>query len=357
MKRKSINRALSVLIILVFGASAVSAQVRGSGSVVKQEREVGDFHGVVVKSGIDLTVKQGSQPALVIETDDNLQEYIISEVKEGILYVYVRKNSQITRSNAMDAHVTVKDLEKISASGGGDVESLTMINTGEISIDLSGGGDLSFKLTANRALCELSGGGNASLEGSIREYKASLSGGGDLDLEGEIGMIDIELSGGGDAMISTEGKTSGIVADMSGGGNLNMETDCENLKISSGGGGNVTLEAGENVENAGIKMVGGGDLIMKIRVTECMISVGGGGDAALSGSAEKFYAEMKSGGDLSADEFKVQAAKITLTGGSDARIYVEQELKLDGSGGSDVYLSGDPHIDANLTGGSKLHRK
>ncbi|MFC2099173.1 GIN domain-containing protein, partial [Bacteroidota bacterium] len=89
----------------------------------------------------------------------------------------------------------------------------------------------------------------------------------------------------------------------------------------------------------------------------CMISVGGGGDASLSGSAEKFYGEMKSGGDLSASDFMVQAAKLNLTGGSDARVHVEQELKVDASGGSQVYVSGDPHIDANLSGGSKVHKK
>ena len=335
MKRKTLNRTITVSLILLITASTGFAQVIGRGDVVKQDRDVENFNGVSVQSGIDLTVKQGTQQSLVIEADDNIQEYIISEVKEGILYVYVKKNTSIRQSHAMDAHVTVTEIKKISASGGGDVESLSMINADEISISISGGGDLSFELTADRATCSMSGGGDVAFEGSIKAFKASLSGGGDIALEGEIGMLDINLSGGGD---------------------LVMELDCENIKISSSGGGDVTLDAGENVAKAGINISGGGDLAMDIKAVECMISVGGGGDASLSGSAEKFYGEMKSGGDLSASEFMVQAAKLNLTGGSDAKVHVEQELKVDASGGSQVYVSGDPHIEANLTGGSKVHK-
>ena len=86
------------------------------------------------------------------------------------------------------------------------------------------------------------------------------------------------------------------------------------------------------------------------------ISVTGGGDASLKGTANKFAGEIKSGGDLDAPDFRIKAAKIELSGGSDARINVEEELLLKASGGSQIHLKGDPHVDANLTGGSKLHR-
>jgi hypothetical protein len=41
---------------------------------------------------------------------------------------------------------------------------------------------------------------------------------------------------------------------------------------------------------------------------------------------------------------------IDLSGGGDARIHVEKELTVNASGGSQIYLSGDPHVDANLSG-------
>ena len=104
-------------------------------------------------------------------------------------------------------------------------------------------------------------------------------------------------------------------------------------------------------------MGGGGDLSMDLQASDCMITIGGGGDAHLKGAAEKFYGEIKSGGDLDASAFRIQAAKLDLTGGSDATINVEKELILNSSGGGQIYLNGDPQVEANLKGGSKLHRK
>ena len=55
-------------------------------------------------------------------------------------------------------------------------------------------------------------------------------------------------------------------------------------------------------------------------------------------------------------KFLSQDAVLKLTGGSDAKVLVENELKIDASGGSQIYVDGDPHIDANLSGGSKVHQ-
>ena len=96
---------------------------------------------------------------------------------------------------------------------------------------------------------------------------------------------------------------------------------------------------------------------MKAMVKECKISIGSGGDASLKGSAEKLAAEMKSGGDLYASDFKVKDARVKLSGGSDAQLHVTGELMVSASGGGQVHVSGDPVIDADLSGGSKVHKK
>ena len=69
-------------------------------------------------------------------------------------------------------------------------------------------------------------------------------------------------------------------------------------------------------------------------------------------------ANCKSGGDLYAEELKVENAKVILSGGSDAKLNVTGELEVSASGGGNVYVSGNPHIkEGNLSGGSKIHTK
>jgi hypothetical protein len=357
MKRKSLTETVLVLLALMLITCTGFAQVMGNGNVIEQKRKVDEFKGVSIRSGIDLSIQQGSPAGLVIETDENLQEYIISEVREGILKIYIRENTNIRKSTRMVAHVTVSDLRKIGVSGGGDVESVNKISTDELDVNISGGGDLEFELTANRTECNISGGGDASLDGIIKELEASLSGGGDLELDAEVGMLDLDLSGGGDAEIEGGDKASGVSIAISGGGDLDLDIACEKLKTTMSGGGDATIVAGENVTKAYVDITGGGDLSMKLNAVECIISVGGGGDASLTGSAEKFQGEIKSGGELDAAGFKTKIAKLDLTGGSDARIHVDEELSVNASGGSQIYVSGNPHIDSNLTGESKVHSR
>jgi len=356
MKQKIIIKTISTLFLLLLAVPLLFSQVRGNGNVEKQERSVGDFSGIAVRSGIDLIVKQGDQRTVVIEIDENLQEYIITEVESGILNIYVQKNARINKSSAMDAHVTVKQLEKLSVSGGGDVQSQGLINADDMSIALSGGGDLQFDLKANRAKCAVSGGGDVSLDADIREFEAALSGGGDLHFDGDLGLLDLSMSGGGDAKINGGSGAEGVMIGMSGGGDLLLDIPCEKIKVSSAGGGDVSASAGSDVSQAGFSLSGGGDLSLEIDAGDLAVSMAGGGDASLRGSANKFACEIKSGGDLDAPDFRAKAAKIDLSGGSDARIQVDEELLLKASGGAQIYLKGDPHIDANLTGGSKLHR-
>jgi type 1 fimbria pilin len=357
MKQKNLLSASLILFLLFTAMPLVWAQARGNGNIEKQERDVGDFTGISVKSGIDLTVSQGEQSRVVIETDENLQEYIITEVTSGILHVYVRKNARISRSSAMDAHVTVKGLDKLMISGGGDVESDGMIHTDDIGIAVSGGGDLQFDLKANRATCEVSGGGDVSLDVDIGEFKAALSGGGDLDLDGDLGLFDLSMSGGGDAEIHGGSSAEGVLADISGGGDLTLEMNCEKIKVSSVGGGDVSAKAGADVSEASFSISGGGDLHLAIGAGELGVEMGGGGDASLSGTARKLACEIRSGGDLHASDFRVNDAKIDLSGGGDARIHVDEKLLLNASGGSQIYLEGDPQVEANLSGGSKLYRQ
>ena len=357
MKRKFITRTILNFLVFMFAVSTGYSQVSGSGNVVKQDRKTGTFTGISVSSGIDLTVKQGTQNALIIEADDNLQDYIISEVEKGVLKIYVKPNSRINRSHAMDAHVTISNLKSISVSGGGDIESVNKITSDDLAFSVSGGGDLAFEFSASDTKCSVSGGGDVALDGESREMQTSISGGGDLVMDVAMSSLMLSMSGGGDAVIDGGDGGSETKISMSGGGDLVMDMACELVSVSVSGGGDVVVDAGDQVSNASFSVGGGGDLALELNANELAISMVGGGDANLNGSADRFSGEIKSGGDLQARGFMIQTASLELIGGSDAWIHVEKDLAVKGTGGSQIYVTGNPRIDANLTGGSKVHQE
>ena len=82
-------RPYLILLILITGASSCyfnpQETIYGSGNVVTEEREIGDFDELKVSSGIDVIIRQGNNISLQLEADDNLHEAILTELVDNTL--------------------------------------------------------------------------------------------------------------------------------------------------------------------------------------------------------------------------------------------------------------------------------
>ena len=62
---------------------------------VTQVRTVGKFTGVSVSSGIKVNFTQGNNQSVMVETDPNLQEYVSTEVQNGILMIGIKNKNNM----------------------------------------------------------------------------------------------------------------------------------------------------------------------------------------------------------------------------------------------------------------------
>jgi hypothetical protein len=194
----------TILVLLVLGSSACyfgpNETIYGSGNVVTEERNIDDFTGLKVSSGIDVVIRQGNEISLELEADDNLHEVIITEVEGDVLRVYTRKNIRKARSKKV--YLVYEELNSIRISSAGDVEGENVLEADDLDIDLSSAGDLSLEVDAERITCDISSSGDARLSGSTRVLEASLSSAGDLhayELKAE--EVDVRCSSAGDARV------------------------------------------------------------------------------------------------------------------------------------------------------------
>ena len=108
-------RSLTVAIIILAISSCTHAQywktVRGHGNVVTKERKTDSFTGIKVSSGIDVYLKQGNDESVSVEADENLHEYILTEVRGGVLNVYTEYN--IREAERKRVYVTMKEVNSI----------------------------------------------------------------------------------------------------------------------------------------------------------------------------------------------------------------------------------------------------
>jgi len=356
MKPQINLKSILVIVLMAMVFHSLTAQIRGNENVIRKSRNVRAFTSIIIEDGIDAYIQQGNEQSLEIEADENLHEYLITDVNGSVLKIYF--NREIRLRKVSKAYITFVDLKLLNVSGGGDVESSGNIKVGDIEITVSGGGDLDFGLEATHLDCRVSGGGDADLSAKAESVVINISGGGDLDIGAEAGSFEGTISGGGDSDISLGAATGTVKVNISGGGDLDLGTEAKNISINVSGGGDADITAGSNVDEAKIIISGGGDLDIVTEARNLNLQVSGGGDIEAAGSAENLDAEIKSGSDLSAESLKITNATITLSGGSCANLYITGTLDVTASGGGNVYLKGNPQIkNSNLSGGSKIINK
>jgi len=135
--------------------------IRGSGNLSKQTREVGKFTGVKLTNHGNLTITIGESTRLVIEVEDNLQEYIKAEVKGDILVIGNSKNNLNLRpKRKMSYYLTVQEgqLNSLTATSHGDIECPALqgekvlvhsSSHGDIHIGSIQANDVKFKLSSH----------------------------------------------------------------------------------------------------------------------------------------------------------------------------------------------------------------
>lgn len=114
--------------------------------------------------------------------------------------------------------------------------------------------------------------------------------------------------------------------------------------LAASGGSDVYTQNTLKTDNLSLSASGGSDLKMSLTCKDLSLNVSGGSDAELSGNGENLKLTASGGSDVDAFGFPVNYAKVTVSGGSDANIYVNKILEASASGGSDVNYKGNASL-------------
>lgn len=230
--------------------------VKGNGDVVIKERTVGPFTSIETSHGWDLKLTQGSAYKMTIETDENLVDYVKTEVSGNTLKIYSDVN--IIKSSKRTIHLTFKELGSIEASGGSDIQAEDKIQTKDFEIKCSGGSDLSLRqIACNNFKGNFSGGSDASIGlSSVGKVEIDARGGSDIRLKNISGTnLSLELYGGSDAALN--GRVEALTLKGSGGSDvsaLNLEVAEAKIDLSGSSDGKFNIK-----EKLDLNLSGGSD--------------------------------------------------------------------------------------------------
>jgi hypothetical protein len=232
-------KELSLLIICLTISACVDAQFRktvyGNGKVVSEERTPLQASGVRVSTGIDVFLTQGDKLNLVVEADENLHEYILTEIRNGILNIYTEAN--IREAEKKVVYITMKDINSLSTTSAGDIIGETPVRTQNLEISASSAGDIKLEVYAREIEARISSSGDVTLTGESDILNANLSSAGDLNAYGlEVRDADVSASSAGDADISVSER---LMARASSAGDINYRGNPKYLDAHSSSAGGV----------------------------------------------------------------------------------------------------------------------
>jgi len=210
--------------------------VSGNGNVVTDERSINEsFNEIEVSRGLDVYLTQGDQNSIEVEADENLQEIIVTEVRNNVLEIYADEN--IRHSQSKKVYVTFKAVERISSSSGSDVYSTNTIKSEFLELSTSSGSDMELSIDTEKVSCDSSSGSDLKLSGKTNTLHAEASSGSDIKA-GDLTAVSsrVKASSGADITVNTSEE---LIAKASSGGDIKYFGNPEKVQKSDGVSGSI----------------------------------------------------------------------------------------------------------------------
>lgn len=255
MKRKEI--ILTVIIILLVMTSCLQGLlcVSGNGVLAEEYRTPGDFTGIANSTSIDVIFRKADTNGIIIEAEENLLYYIVTETNGNTLSIRIREHTTClnftkkplitvtgpgisdgisTGSGNMFLQELSGDDAAITLTGSGDI-SIEKINFQDIAIVLSGSGNINSDLTSGQyANLRITGSGNISIKGEGTSMDVIVTGSGSVYASGyTVASSEITITGSGNVYTTVLNLLTAII---SGSGNIYLRGDPELHKNITGSG-------------------------------------------------------------------------------------------------------------------------
>jgi len=235
--------ALYTLVLLMM--SCANAQwgkrIRGNGNMVSDDRSTGTYDAIAVSGSFDVDLVDGREGQVTVRAEENLQEYIITEVKNGTLVIKTKDGVNINPSGwkvGMHVTVPVEDINSVSLSGSGDITGKTLIRAHNFNTSMSGSGDISLEVEADALSTSMSGSGDMNLRGKAGHFDVEISGSGDVDAFGlDAREVDARISGSADIRVSVNEM---LKARVSGSGNIRYRGNPTKIDSKTAGSGGIS---------------------------------------------------------------------------------------------------------------------
>lgn len=260
-----VGLGLLLLAFVLIGLSYGALRSHG-GSARLEARIVGDetrtitrqVRAVELSGPIDLTLRYGAQPQLVVRGEQRLLANIETKQDGRVLHIGTR-GIVLRHRQPIEVELTLPALDRVGVDGSGD----SRINgfSGEtIEVELNGSGNVDFNGRYRQAKvivhgtgqvtldagngdsieADLTGSGTITLAGAARSFQAQSNGSGTLDAQRlRAETVKVRQTGSGNASVTAH---ASVAAAVSGSGDVDVYGNPPQRSISRTGSGDVHFD-------------------------------------------------------------------------------------------------------------------
>jgi hypothetical protein len=210
--------------------------VDGNRDVVTVDRDISsDFSAITVSQGLDLYITQSNEVSISIEADENLHEFIMTEVENGVLKIYVNENIRKAASKKIMLNVT--DISAIKATSGSYVYSKNTIEVDDLELNTTSGADMKLTVNTEQLVCKATSGSDLKLSGKTKTLNASATSGSDIDARSlSAETSDVKATSGADISVNTSKE---LTVRATSGGDVRYSGNPEKVNKSDSSSGSV----------------------------------------------------------------------------------------------------------------------
>ena len=138
-------------ILTLFGTLQLHAQediktIIGNGYTLLQYRSVDEFSAINISGSLSLFITQGDTMPITIDADDNLFQYIITEVKSGTLYIHPAENVNLKHSKGSSIFISTPTLESVTACNNAVVQGSKNISGNQLTLNADNGSSITMNV-------------------------------------------------------------------------------------------------------------------------------------------------------------------------------------------------------------------
>jgi hypothetical protein len=203
-----------VLAVFITACSGITG-VKGSGNKKTETRGLSGFKQVKAGGAVNLDITFKPEYSVTVEADDNLLEYISTEVSGDELVI--ESKDRINPKSKINIKITMPELTGLDLSGASTANAAG-VRGGKLDIDASGA-------------CEV------KIDGEARELKGRASGASSIKAEDlKVENADVDASGASNITVNASGD---LRAEASGASSVTYTGSPRSLKQNSSGASSI----------------------------------------------------------------------------------------------------------------------